>query len=187
MINKEKIPLIIGLSIPVVMVMLLAISIYLPTLGVQPKTNFLYSYGDEYSRTKYYMEANKVLEREVKYPDYYRAHKDAKLYVYDVTTGNSKEISYEQAKSLILDSSVKSPDGFEVASDDSGSYSAFPFFYSRSNYGQKYLKKGNYTKRLEINKMDGSQSYYYDYGFNFLGWVQKGLPLSAADTLSNMQ
>ncbi|MEI7998377.1 MAG: hypothetical protein WCH62_02590 [Candidatus Omnitrophota bacterium] len=174
MINKEKIPLIIGLSIPLLMVILLAASIYLPALGAHPKTNFLYCDGDEYSRTKYVLKANKLIEQEVKYPQHYTMQQEAKLNIYDVTTGSSKKISYEQAQEMVLDGNIKSPDGFEVASDDSGGYGMFPFYYSHSNYGQKYLKKGNYSKKLEINLKSSSRSYYYDYGFNFIGWVLQG-------------
>ncbi len=171
--NKEKIPLFIALSIPILMVLFLAASIYLPALGVQPKTNFLYSQGDEYSRTKYYVQDNHLLQRAVEYPEHFRAKKEVRIFIYDVHKRESREIPYEQAQSLVLDSRVKSPDGFEVITDHSGGYDMFPFFYSRLNYGEKYLKKGNYSRKLEINQEDSSR-YYYGHGFNFIGWIIQG-------------
>ena len=171
--NKDKIPLILALSIPILMVLFLALSIYWPTWGVHPKTNFLYCSGDTYVCSKFIVKDNKLTEQEVKYPDYYKIRQDAKLFIYDVVKDSSKEISYEQAKELILNSNLRSPDDFEIVSDSSGGYGVFPFFYSSYSYGQKYLRRGNFSRKLQINARS-NYAYYDDYQFNFIGWIIKG-------------
>jgi hypothetical protein len=87
----------------------------------------------------------------------------SRLFYYSTAADQSREITPEEAEKIALTSSVKSPEGFEVVH---GSYGGFPF--GGSDYNSVYLKKGAFSKRLNI-----VQDTYNYYGFNLLGWVKK--------------
>jgi len=172
MIKKKNISLIIGLSIPVGMVVLIGVSIYLPSLFIKPATNFLYAYGgDYYTQQRYTVRKEKLVEVEVKYPEnqlpMYKKE-ESQLFVYDVKTDRVEEISFEEAKLLTLDRYHKSADGFQVVSGGSGG--GFLGLFYDSHHGEHYLKKNAYSKRLEIDPNQGRQRYAY---FRFLGWVKE--------------
>ena len=59
--KKNNVPLIVALSIPVLMIALIAVSIYLPAMFVKPTTNFIYSMGDYCSQNKYSVKIGKVI------------------------------------------------------------------------------------------------------------------------------
>ncbi|HBG60584.1 MAG: hypothetical protein A2Y03_00740 [Omnitrophica WOR_2 bacterium GWF2_38_59] len=165
--NKKNIPLIVSLSIPVLMIALVAISIYVPTIFVKPKMDFVYSIGRDYCYLqKYSVQNSKIVENEIKEakdPNYcHNNSREPKLYYYDVEKDSTKQITFEEASKYILDSSYSSEDGFSVVS---GSGHSDLFFYNGSSYYKKYIKKGAFSKKLNIGA-----DYYYD--FNFLGWVK---------------
>ena len=164
--KKKNIPLIVALSIPVLMIVLIATSIYLPALFIKPKTNFVYSVGGDYcSQIRYSVKSGKIIENEIeKLENNYACHyRDARLFYYDVERNTSREITLDETNNLTVDDSLKSPDGFEIVP---GSYSYDIFFFSGSSYYDKYLKKGAYSRKLNTI---GSTSYY---DFKFIGWVR---------------
>ena len=82
---KKNIPLILGLSIPILMILFVAGSIYLPGLFVQPKFNFLYAMGDDYYYGRHYSVQNgRLIKNEVEYPEYVGNRTESSLYIYDV-------------------------------------------------------------------------------------------------------
>ena len=165
--KKKNIPLIVALSIPVLMIVLIATSIYLPAMFIKPKTNLIYSIGGDYCyQNKYSVKNGKIIENEIKKPEDNNAcrnYREARLFYYDVERNISREITFDEAARLVIDDSLKSPDGFEIVS---GSYGSDIFFFSGSSYYDKYLKKGAYSRRLN---MIGPTSYY---DFKFIGWVK---------------
>ena len=65
---KKNIPLVVGLAIPVLMILFVAGSIYIPRLfAPEPKFNFVYSSGEDYyygSLNNYYSVKNgKIVEK----------------------------------------------------------------------------------------------------------------------------
>ncbi|MDE2439283.1 MAG: hypothetical protein KGN01_07890 [Patescibacteria group bacterium] len=169
---KKNITLIVGISIPVLMILFVAASIYLPGLFVQPKYNFLYVSGDDYyyyNQYQYSVQNGKLVRNEITRPEgqTYPPQRDVKLYVYDVAKNESKEISFAEAQNLNLDSSNVSPDGFEVTYGSRGD-GFFPFFfYSGTDYNNRYLKGHNVSKKLNLQL---SGSYYNN--FRFIGWIK---------------
>ncbi len=165
--KKKNIPLIVALSIPVLMVVLIATSIYLPALFIKPKTNFVYSVGGIYCYpNRYFVSNGRIHEEEIKKPtenNSCRNDPEARLYYYDVERNASREITLDDATKLTVDDSLKSPDGFEIAS---GNHSFDLFFFSGSSYYDRYLKKGAYSRKLNVV----SPVSYYD--FKFIGWVR---------------
>ena len=172
---KKNITLVIGISIPILMILFVAGSIYLPGLFIKPHFNFLYVSGDDsyyYNNGQQYsIQNDKLIKNEIKQPEnsnYTPPRVESKLYLYDVTKNESKEISFSEAQNLNLDSNLKSPDDFEVVygSRDSG---FFPFFWGGgTDYNARYLKGHNVSKKLNL-QLNGS-SYYNN--FRFIGWIK---------------
>ncbi|OGX24547.1 MAG: hypothetical protein A3D10_08330 [Omnitrophica WOR_2 bacterium RIFCSPHIGHO2_02_FULL_48_11] len=174
---KENIPLIIGLSIPALMIVFVALSIYLPTFFVQPKINFLYSSGgDYYSASRYTVRDHHLAENEIRYPENYATARwpEVRLFVHDVVKNTSREITPSEAQTLYLDSQTESPDGFSVVSGsgDGGLISIF-FFAGIDSYYQKYIKRGNFSRKLNLTP-DVGRDNYYNNQIRFIGWIIEG-------------
>ena len=173
---KKNITLVIGISIPFLMILLVAGSIYLPGLFIKPQTNFVYLSGDDsyyyYNNGyQYSVQNDKLIKNDIKQPENQNTtppRVEPKFYLYDVIKNESKEITFAEAQNLNLDSSIYSVDGFEVVngSSDNGS---FPFFSGGgTNYGTKYLKGHGVSKKLNL-RLNGA-AYYYN--FRFIGWIK---------------
>lgn len=161
---RENTPLIIGLAIPILMILFVAGAIYFPrqfTTVDPPKYDFLYMIRRGYSDTAYSVRNGHLVKRKIKPPKGYNAgHREVKLFVHYVRENQSKEISFEEATKLRLESRRRSPNGFAILSGRrSGGF--FPF-YARWDYDTRYLKKEGYTEKLNL------EDYY---GFSFLGWI----------------
>jgi len=172
-IIKKNITLVLGISIPILMILFVAGSIYLPGLFIKPHFNFLYVSGDDYyyNQQQYSVQNGKLVKSEIKQPEnqnYNPPRGESKLYVYDVAKNESKEISFLETQNLNLDSSVKSPDDFEVVYGSRGD-GFFPFFFwSERDYNTRYLSGHNVSKKLNL-QLNGS-SYYNN--FRFIGWIK---------------
>jgi len=166
--NKKNVPLIVALSIPVLMIVLITLSIYVPALFVKPQFDFIYGTGHNYCRDyRYAVQNERIIQLEIKDKNEKNSCPNnwtPRLFYYDVQNKTSQEITFKEAKKYRLDSRYKSPDGFEIVSGDR---SFDIFFIGGSSYGDKFLKKGAYARRLDVKSR-----YYYD--FIFLGWVKEG-------------
>lgn len=171
---KKNITLVLGISIPILMILLVAGSIYLPGLFIHPKYSFLYVSGDDYyynNGQRYFVENSRLKKNEITQPEdtnNYPPRGEAKLFIHDVAKNESKEIFFEEAQKLNLDTNNTSPDGFEVVYGG-GEGGIFPFFYSGgTDYNARYLKGHNVSKKINVQL---SGSYYYN-NFRFLGWLK---------------
>lgn len=168
MLSKKNAPLIIGFLIPILMVLFVAASIYLPGLFLQPKYNFLYSTGGDYYGSRSYFVSNGHLAESPQptpYPNY-KPSPSPQLYIHDVTTNMSTSISFQDAAALTLDPSAESPDKYRLE-DGINSGGIFPFFWYDRDNNSKYLVGHNVSKKLNVNS--GGSSYYD--AIHFLGWV----------------
>jgi hypothetical protein len=165
---KKNIPLIVGISIPILMILFVAGSIYLPSLFVKPSYNFLYLLGASCYGQPYSVVNGKLEQNDVKYPANYNPPAQPELFIYDATKDQSQQISFADAQNLNLDSTNQSPDGFEVVSGNSGGGDYFPFYFGPSNYNDGwYLKGHNIDKKINIQTVGNY------YNFTFLGWIKK--------------
>lgn len=164
---KNNISLVLGLSIPVLMILFVAASIYLPRLlAPKPKFDFIYEArsGSYYSSDFQYsikderLVRNNIKSREV----------ESKLYLHNIIKNESKEISFEDAQKLLLDSKLKSPDGYEVVG--ANSTNGRPTFFSVYNYDDQYLVGHNVNTKINLPGSNSSDSG--SYKFHFLGWVK---------------
>ncbi len=177
--NSKKISLIVGLLIPVLMVIVVAASIYLPRLFAQPPTiNFLYlggaNYYDFYGDQEYRVE-NNVLVRHVtdasSSPFYQPSRGEPMFYLYDVHKDQARTVSFDEASRLKLDSSPTSADGFTIVRGGQGGGGFFPFFFfegSGGDYYARYLSGHGTTRKLNL----GTGGTFGD-NFRFLGWISQ--------------
>lgn len=176
--NLTKNPsLLIGVSIPVLMVIFVGASIYLPGLFLNPESDFLYMVGGDYryNCTEDYVVSGKKLTRIVRTGEPQNGHPAYRecvvptFYVYETDNRINREVTFEEAEAFLLDSSKMSPDGFEVVRGGRGGDFLFLFGSSR-NYNSVYLRGGNMSRKIELKGANGSSSYNY-YDFQFLGWI----------------
>jgi len=165
--TKEGISLIIGISIPVLMILFVAASIYLPRLFVRPKFSFVYTVGSNFG--KYYFVRDQHLdEKDIKYPDYYTSRAENKIFLYDIEQDESREIPYTYAAKLRLNSKERSPDGFRITyGTRTGGFFPF-FFFSDRDYWTLYIQGHGLSRKLNIRLEEN-----YFQKFRFLGWVLK--------------
>ncbi|MBI5529995.1 MAG: hypothetical protein HY918_00650 [Candidatus Doudnabacteria bacterium] len=170
--NKKNLPLILALSIPIIMIIVLAMAIYLPGWNKKPQHNFIYATGDNayyYGQTKYqivdgYLRQNPQPATTTD-PYYKPVNVETRLFLYDVNSNTASELTYEQASQYRLDSSQTSNDGYKV---ERGNYNGDFLFGSNSNdYNSWFIKGHNRSKKL--NMKITSNDYY---GIQFLGWVE---------------
>ncbi len=171
---KKNVSLVLGMAIPVLMIIFVAGSIYLPGLFIQPRFNFLYATGGDnyyYNGGQQYVVQNGVLvQNEKKNQPPTGTITESRLFLYDVTRDESREISFDEARGMNLNSNLVSPDDFEVVPGGRGG-GIFPFdFNSGVDYNARYVQGHNVSKK--INWVRSSGTYYYN-DFHFLGWIKQ--------------
>jgi hypothetical protein len=185
---KNNLSLIFGISIPILMVIFVAISIYVPQIFIKPGYDFLYLIGRNECYIQPVRQENSQVCLQGKTVQIYSIQNgkliknitdeeiakcqagqmpQLKIFLYDINSGKGRETSYDHASSLNMDSSLKSPDGFEIIrGSNSGGF--FPFyFYSGNDYNSRYITGNNISKKLNIQQ----EGYSY-YNFVFLGWIK---------------
>ena len=173
---KPNISLIVGIAIPILMVIFVAVSIYVPGLFIKPTVNFLYVNGnnDSYSCAWVYETHGGVVTRieqpnSLKDPGYIRSDCEQELYVYDVEKNESLPITFEEAQRLRLDESPISSDGFELVRGNSGGGDFLFLFDMGRDYNSVYLKGHNVSRKANI-RPSGDVEYTY-LNYQLLGWI----------------
>jgi hypothetical protein len=172
---KKNIPLIVGLAIPVIMVIVVAATIYLPRLANKPQYDFLYQTGgDYYTQSQYVVENGKLIKLDIpdeeleKVPPYERARtKNVTLYRYDVQTNTNQALSLAEAEVLKLDPNNESPDGFSLTR---GSYGGDIFALFGGGSQREWYLKSDKTS-FEIDLKNTSDEYWFNNGGTLLGWI----------------
>lgn len=169
---KKNITLIVGISIPTLMILFIAGSIYLPILFIHPRFNFLYASNNDYyySQSQYSVQNGKFVMNKIQVSkkQNYQQPKKLKLYIYNVTKDKSREVSLKEVQKLNLDTSKISPDGFRIAYSNGGyDNSIFSvFFPSGTDSSIMYLKGHNVNKKI-YPQLSGQY-----YNFSFIGWIK---------------
>ena len=168
--KKENITLIIGLSIPVVMVLFIAGAIYLPSLFIDvepPKYSFIYMTNNGQDGYTYQVKEKKISREKIERKNnYYKSNpRQVRFFIHNMKTHKNKELSFEEASEISINSNFESPDGFKIENGHRR-YGLFPF-YSRGNYYTRYITKERYAEKLKLHT---SRKNYY-YNFRFLGWL----------------
>jgi hypothetical protein len=186
---KQNLTLVLAFSLPVILILVVALSTYLPSLFLSTNHNFIYAYCDD--RTNYYYECNDYLQKRYTVtndkllindidttvdrdgdglPDGDKAF-SSRIFIHDTEKNESREITSEEAQTLSLSSLLTSPDGVTVSSDYNRGANFFFIFDGGASYGY-YLMKGGSQKKL--NLINSNDRYYYADNFHFIGWVTPG-------------
>lgn len=176
--TKEKLPIIIGIALPIIFIISMVVVVYVPKLFINPQYDFVYTMQTSYQYDQEYMYELRDGEIVKNYPTpqpeneamYDRYPKTTPvLYVYDVQSHTSRQISFDQAQDLILDPGPASPDNYTVQYDR-GNYSLFSEIFSSRRDSGYVISRGNMNKSLDGIVSD--RDYYYN-SFTFLGWIIK--------------
>jgi len=171
---KKNLSLILGISIPILMVLFVIGSIYLPSFFIKPNYNFLYTLEISYmdyplseGAYRYSVKNNELIREYIDASDKEKLYiSGQELFFYDVAQNVSREISFEEAQKLSLNTNLESPDGFEIVYGSRGE-GIFPFlFWSGYDYNSRYIKGHYLSKKLNIQSY--TDRYYF---FDFLGWI----------------
>ncbi len=183
--TQNKWPLYIAIGLPVIFIIGLIGVVYIPQLfAEQPKYDFVYitrNLSEPYGQT-YTVEQGKIVKQYLPPPiDYkssevkdYRSVLLESIYLYDVETDKSRELTLEEAQALTIDQNPKSPDGYIFTTGQNNGGVVTEMFGGNRNYNSRYLKNGFYSKQIYLTQEGNSRNYYYDYNSNgFIGWVIK--------------
>jgi hypothetical protein len=171
--KKPNWSLIIALALPILMMIGVALSIYVPSLFQTYHGQFLYSVQEigSWGIGRGFVVVNGKIQPQpavVSAHTVYSSTTTARLYVHDLATNESRDISLEEAQRLNLDPSPRSPEGVEI---DYGSQTdgVFPFFMiSRDDYSAVYAKGERASRKLNVRIKPGG---YYNQ-FQFQGWIK---------------
>ncbi len=176
--KKENLILWIGLSIPIIALIFVAIFAYVPS-NFTAEYDFLYYLHNDNSDYYYciyddiyFVKNQKIMitsiTDDIDFDCKSLTISDLpKIYRYDVSSDERTVLSFTEATSLRLDNSKLSPDFMSIDNGDYNDMGIFGIFGSSNNYSDLYLKN-NKDKMKKINTGSGG---YYD--FNFIGWVLK--------------
>jgi hypothetical protein len=193
--KKSNASLVVAICIPIVMIVFIILSIYIPNILVKPQVNFLYqSYADNFSGNypySYYGGYYRVVNGKLLNPNAVNYNypyptpsivggkvikntqastTPPNLFIYDVVSNQAKQITYQQATQLNLDSNPVSSDGFTVSYG--GNYgSGFPFFFGSGNVtsvSSEYIQGHGASRKLNIT----TSSSRYGQDFIFLAWIK---------------
>lgn len=186
---KENLAIVLAFALPIVLILVVWLSVYIPSLLVKTNYNFVYAvcdsgdayygqYCQSYLGQRYSVVDGVLKEHDVE-PDLKFRNEvirgvmdfySARIFLHDTQKNESREIRLAEAQQLELNTLLTSPDGVTIS--DGRSRNSGDFFYlfdgGGSTYGQ-YLVKGNSRKKMNII---GVSDYYSKRdGFDFLGWV----------------
>lgn len=189
---KKNFALILAFGLPLVLILVVALSTYLPSLFLSTSYNFIYSACtdgtnyyrnscDNYLEKRYSVVGTRLVVHPVDLsqdldndgtPDFDEKYTE-RIFLHDTKKNESREISLAEAQAMTFNSLLTSPDGVTVSGHYDGSGGDFFFIFDggSSSYGY-YLTKGN--SRDKLNLINNSNHYYYRNNFHFIGWVLPG-------------
>lgn len=154
-------------SVPVAITLLALGIVYTPRLLANPGYDFMYTVCTTYRcKDEYTVNSNGYIEHKTNISNrIYSDDQPAELYYYSTKQNNAKRITFEEAQSYKLDTSLRSPDGYSLTRETTGGGFLFWGDYSED----WYLKNGAKKKKVELT----SNGSYYAGDIKFLGWVSK--------------
>jgi len=187
---KKNFALLLAFILPVILIVIVALSTYLPSLFLSTNYNFVYSsctngtnyYSyrcDNYLQKRYSVVDSKLVINDIDptqdsdnngTPDINENY-TARIFLHDTKKNESREITLEEAQTLTFNSLITSPDGVTVSSSYDRGADFFLIFDGGSTYGY-YLTKGK--SKSKLNLINSNERYYYRNNFQFIGWVLPG-------------
>lgn len=187
---KKNFALLLAFILPVLLIIIVALSTYLPSLFLSTNYNFIYTSCtdgtnyypyrcDNYLSRRHAVVDNKIIVKPIDLTQ--NSDKDGvldinenytvRIFLHDTQKNESREIALEEAQTLTLNSLLTSPDGVTVSSSYDRGADFFFIFSGGSSYGY-YLTKGK--SKDQLNLINSDQRYYYRDNFKFIGWILPG-------------
>ncbi len=182
--KPSSISLIVGLSIPVLMVIGIALAIIIPGRSIHPQTDFVYALGQYPTATQiengrqiqhsYSIKNGHITDSTLTVspkvdnaPYLYQGQGIPRFFIHHTAADTNEEVSFDDiAKRTLSDDSV-SPDGFTMTYGSS-SGGMFPFYFEGQNdRASAYLSKNTASKKVTIITKGN------DLPFSFVAWVTK--------------
>ncbi len=185
--QKRAILLAVAFLLPLLFIMTVFITSYVPSVSLSTNYNFVYAtcsegsspysyYCSNFLHNRYQVENGQIVEQEI--PEDLDSDGDGvldvnenyrtRLFLHDTELNESEEISLVEAQRLRLDERITSPDGVAVEWEFTSGGSFFPFVRYSSNYGY-FLTRG--SAKQPLNLINATERTYYRDDFLFLGWV----------------
>ena len=186
---KQNLVLVIGLSLPILLIVIFFVATVLPkSLGTPPQYELLFTtLKYEYENAPVYLVDFKVVNQKLvaivkKNDDKGRNYNSKKLMAYNAKTetvreitidlakvagtGDHKEVVLDETKDLKVDASPVSPDGYQLDGSNYGNSGLLGGLFGVGHRNSGYrIKKGAVAYKVETQ-----QDYYYS-DFKFVGWV----------------
>ncbi len=160
---KNKIILSIAIALPILIIIAVALSVYLPARNAKPSAyNFVFESNDNYAGR--YEVINGKISTAPNFDPKFPYAGTPKFYIHDTAANTNMVISLVEAQKLSLSDDVISPDGYKIESGGDSSALGF-IFGAPNNYNKKYIVKNSFSRELNI---PGDS-----YAFHFLGWIIK--------------
>jgi len=187
---KKNFAILLAFILPIALISIVALSTYFPSFFLSTDYNFVYSsctdgrnyYSyrcDNYLQKRYSVVDNKLVVNEIDPAQ--DSDNDgildinenyiARIFLHNTKNNESREITLEEAQTLMLNSLLTSPDGVTISSSYDRGVSFFIFFDGGSSYGY-YITKGK--SKSKLNLINSDDRYYYRDNFQFIGWVLPG-------------
>jgi phenylalanyl-tRNA synthetase beta subunit len=187
---KKNFAILLAFILPVALIVIVALSTYLPSFFLSTDYNFIYTSCtdgtnhhpyrcDNYLQKLHSVVDNKIIVNLIDpaqdsdndgIPDINENY-TARIFLHDTKKNESREIALEEAQTLTLQSLLTSPDGVTVSSSYDRGADFFLIFDGSSSYDY-YLTKGKIKDKLNLINRDGR--YYYRDNFRFIGWILPG-------------
>ncbi len=183
---KQNIAIVLAFVLPLTLIVVVALSTYLPSRSLTTNYNFVYalcSGQNAYPCTeslplKYTVESGKLIVSTSTSKDLDVGKNGipdvrqypARLFLHDTKTNTNREITEDEGRGLTLNNLLTSPDGIIISGHYNNSGNVFPFGGS-SEYNY-FMSKGNASRKL--NLITTGDLYYNQNNFAFIGWVMPG-------------
>jgi hypothetical protein len=164
----------IALALPVLMIGIVAISIYVPGRFQTYQGKFIYAVQDPgvygYAATYSVVQGKlqTIMPPLLSSATYRYPVAHYSLYMHDLKTNISRDLTFEEAQTLTLDPKTLSSDGLQIVC---GNRTDSPLFFvvsSMPDCSTMYAQGPHSSLKLNMRLKPGS---YYNQ-FQFLGWVQ---------------
>jgi hypothetical protein len=182
---SKNIHLILAFGIPLLLVLIVAIFVYMPSVFLKSNYDFIYISCDEgssypyncvdYVERKYSVKEGVLsinhINQNADYnndgkPDFSKEYK-IRFFLHDNKKNESREITEKEAQEFHLNDLITSPEGMSITNGYNGGASFYPVFNTKSSFNH-YLTKGNNRKKLNLIVNNNS---YRRNNFQFIGWI----------------
>ncbi len=187
---KENLVLVIGLSLPILLIVLFFLATVVPkSFGTPPQYELLFTtLKYEYENSPVYLVDFKVVNNQLmakvkKNDDKGRDYNSKKLMAYNAKTetvreitidlakaaegGDGNDVILEETKGLKVDAAMVSPDGYQLEGSNYSNNGLVGGLFGGGNRNSGYrIKKGAVAYKVETTQPD----YYYS-DFKFVGWI----------------